>query len=75
MDDLVSNKRSQFIVATHSPIIMAYPNATIYLLSESGISEVNYEETEHFSLTRDFLNNREQYFRELFPKKPRATHK
>lgn len=72
MDDLVTNKGCQFIVATHSPIIMAYPSATIYLLSQDGISEVRYEETEHFSLTRDFLNHRERYFRELFPKKPRA---
>ncbi len=69
MDDLV-NKGCQFIVATHSPIIMSFPGATIYLLSENGISEVQYEETEHFSLTRDFLNNRERYFGELFPGKP-----
>ena len=62
----------QFIVATHSPIILAYPGATIYQLAEEGISRVKYEETEHFSLTRDFLNNRERYFRELFPKSDRA---
>jgi predicted ATPase len=72
MDDLVSRKGCQFIVATHSPIIMAYPGATIYLLSQVGIAEVQYEETEHFSLTRDFLNHRERYFRELFAKEPRA---
>jgi predicted ATPase len=69
MEDLVNTRGSQFIVATHSPIIMAYPNATIYLLSQDGISEVGYEETQAFSLTRDFLNNRERYFRELFPEK------
>jgi predicted ATPase len=75
MDELVVNKGSQFIVATHSPIIMAYPGATIYLLSPDGISQVQYEETEHFSLTRDFLNHRERYFQELFPKKPRVSRK
>ena len=53
--DLVTHE-SQFIIATHSPILMAYPNSRILMLSESGISEVAYEETEHFTITRDFLN-------------------
>lgn len=53
--DLVIHE-SQFIIATHSPILMAYPNSRILMLSESGISEVAYEETEHFTITRDFLN-------------------
>ena len=48
---------SQFIIATHSPILMAYPNATIYSFSQDGISTVNYEDTEHFLVTRDFLVN------------------
>ena len=48
---------SQFIIATHSPILMAYPRAAILLLDENGIREVNYEETEHYSVTKQFLNN------------------
>lgn len=36
---------SQFIIATHSPILLAYPGATIYLIDGSGISTVNYEDT------------------------------
>lgn len=64
--DLVGRDRSQFIIATHSPIILAYPEATIYLLSENGIAHVTYEETEHFALTRDFLLHRDRFFRELF---------
>ncbi|WP_240224993.1 AAA family ATPase [Rheinheimera hassiensis] len=48
---------SQFIIATHSPILLAYPNAKILKFSESGISEITYEETEHYFVTRDFLNN------------------
>ncbi len=47
---------SQFIIATHSPILLAYPNAKIYLFDSSGITETRYEETEHFGLTKDFLN-------------------
>ena len=55
MHDLVE-ARSQFIVATHSPILLAYPGATIYELGPSGPRPVRYEETEHFRVTRDFLN-------------------
>jgi predicted ATPase len=46
---------SQFIIATHSPILMAYPDACIYLCSNAGLSQVAYEETEHFQVTRSFL--------------------
>ena len=66
MHDLVEHKRSQFIIATHSPIVLAYPRATIYRLSESGIAPVQYEETENFALTRDFLLNRDRFLREIF---------
>lgn len=48
---------SQFIIATHSPILLAYPSAKIYLFDSEGISETTYEETEHFAVTRDFLNH------------------
>lgn len=48
---------SQFIVATHSPILLAYPNATILLFDGTGISEIAYEDTEHYAVTRDFLNH------------------
>ena len=48
---------SQFIIATHSPILMAYPDAWIYEFSREGIRRVAYEETEHFQVTRDFLAN------------------
>jgi predicted ATPase len=46
---------SQFIIATHSPILMAYPDACIYHCSADGIAQVAYEDTEHFQVTRDFL--------------------
>jgi predicted ATPase len=47
---------SQFIVATHSPILLAYPGAAIYQLDPSGMQRIMYEDTEHFRVTRDFLN-------------------
>lgn len=49
--------RSQFIIATHSPILLSYPHAKIIQFDQSGISEVAFEDTEHFAVTRDFLNN------------------
>jgi predicted ATPase len=57
---------SQFIVATHSPILMAYPGAKIYLLDATGFTEVRYEDTEHYAVTRDFLNNPERMLERLF---------
>jgi len=54
--DLVQSK-SQFIIATHSPILMAYPDAYIYSFSEKGIERVEYRDTEHFRITRGFLAN------------------
>ncbi|AEG92355.1 AAA family ATPase [Ramlibacter tataouinensis] len=48
---------SQFIIATHSPILMAYPDAWIYEFSAEGIRRLTYEETEHYQVTRNFLSN------------------
>jgi predicted ATPase len=48
---------SQFIIATHSPIIMAYPNATIFDV-DNGYKEIAYEDTSHYQITKGFLNNR-----------------
>ncbi|CUH97027.1 hypothetical protein P22_3153 [Propionispora sp. 2/2-37] len=52
-------KESQFIIATHSPIIMAYPGAKILQLSDHGIEAIAYEATEHYRVTKQFMNNRE----------------
>ena len=48
---------SQFVIATHSPILLAYPNARIIQFDGTGLTEVRYEDTEHYGVTRDFLNN------------------
>ncbi len=57
---------SQFIIATHSPILLAYPGATIYELSGSGINESKYEDIEHVKMTRDFLSNPSVFLNRLF---------
>jgi predicted ATPase len=57
---------SQFIIATHSPIILAYPEATIYACGSDGISQIDYDDAELVELTRDFLEAPERYLRRLF---------
>jgi predicted ATPase len=58
--------KSQLIIATHSPILLAYPNADIYQLDEKGISLIDYKNTEHYQITKSFLDNPEMYFKMLF---------
>lgn len=57
---------SQFIIATHSPILMAFPGATLYEFGEDGIKQTFYEETEHYRLTKLFLDSPERMLRHLF---------
>ena len=56
---------SQLIIATHSPIILAYPEATIYHCSDRGLDEVDYEEAEPVRLTKSFLESRARFLAEL----------
>ncbi len=56
---------SQFIVATHSPILMAYPDARIYQCGPGGLAAIAYEDTEHFQVTRNFLANPQRMLRTL----------
>ena len=51
----------QFLIATHSPILMAFPEARILQLSDDGVAEVAWEDSEHVRLTRSFLNRPERY--------------
>ena len=62
---LVQND-SQFIIATHSPILLSYPHAKILQFDGSGIAVVAYEDTEHYAITRDFLNNYPRRLEQLF---------
>jgi len=59
-------KGSQFIIATHSPILMAYPGADIYTLDDTGMKITAYKETEHYLLTKSFLDNPGQMLHYLF---------
>ncbi len=75
--DLVRHN-SQFIIATHSPILMAYPDATIYNLSADGIAKIDYFATEHYQVTHDFLVNPQRMLDRLLdiipePPNPRSV--
>lgn len=59
MKDLVDNG-SQFIISTHSPILMAFPGAKILELTERGIKPTCYQDTEHYQVTKRFLDNPEK---------------
>ncbi len=62
----LAQEGSQLIIATHSPILMALPGAEILLFDEKGIRPVPYRETEHYQLTRMFLERPERMLQELF---------
>jgi predicted ATPase len=64
MHDLVA-EGAQFIVATHSPILMGYPDAWIYECSARGLQRIDYEDTEHVQITRRFLNDRQRTLERL----------
>lgn len=55
----------QFLIATHSPILMAYPDADIVVFGEQGMVNTAYEDTEHYQITKSFMNNHEGMLREL----------
>jgi len=66
INQLAQSGQAQFIMATHSPIIMAYPGAVIYSFDSARVSRISYEETEHYRLTKAFLNDRERFLAHLF---------
>lgn len=66
MNRLEKEGKSQFIIATHSPILLSYPGADIISLDATSAKRVKYKDTEHYKLTRAFLENPEQYLYRLF---------
>lgn len=64
INDLVM-RDSQFIIATHSPIVMAYPDADIILFSDRGMERVRYEETDHYRITKQFMEDPQRMIKYL----------
>jgi predicted ATPase len=62
---ILKDKNSQFIIATHSPILMGMPGAVIYEIQETGMEQVKFKETDHYRITKNFLDNPDHYLRYL----------
>jgi predicted ATPase len=63
--DLESHGMAQFLIASHSPILLAYPGSTVLSLDGGRIHEVTYRETDHYNITKDFLDSPERFFKHL----------
>ncbi|WP_199614223.1 AAA family ATPase [Paenibacillus alkalitolerans] len=63
---LVSSRNTQFIIATHSPLLLGYPDANIFSFDSASIEDIRYEDTEHYQITKGFLNRTERFLEELF---------
>lgn len=63
--DAVETRGAQFIIATHSPILMAFPGATIFSFDDGAVREVSYDAIDHVVITRDFLAHPELFLRHL----------
>lgn len=66
INELEKSGKAQFIIATHSPIILSYPGAVLFSLDGDNLEEVDYKETDHYIVTRDFLLHPEKFFKHLF---------
>ena len=64
--ELTAPGHAQFLIATHSPIVLSYPGAVLFDLDGDAIQEIDYRETKHYQITRDFLNSPERFFKHLF---------
>lgn len=65
MKTMVAEKAAQFIIATHSPILMSFPNAKIFSFDSVPVQEIPYDEVEHVTLTRDFLSHPDSFLKHL----------
>ena len=66
MKRLLADPNTQFIISTHSPIVLAYPGATIFSFDDGKIREISYEESLPYEIYSSFLKRRENYLKELF---------
>ena len=70
LHDLTVQGNCQFIIATHSPILLGYPGATILSFDEGSIEEIGYEQTDHYQITKYFLDHREKFLKEILSDEP-----
>lgn len=72
LHELVSAGESQFIIASHSPILMAYPGADIVGFDGGALRRMSYHETDHYRISRDFLNEPERFLRHLIEREKKV---
>jgi predicted ATPase len=72
LHELSAKRVAQFIIATHSPILLTLPGSRVLSLDGGALTEIDYRESEHFRLTRDFLNAPERFYRHLLEEEPEA---
>ncbi|WP_243292514.1 AAA family ATPase [Bacillus sp. FJAT-47783] len=65
LHDLSSSGECQFIIATHSPILLGFPNATILSFDDGEVKEVEYERTDHYQITKYFLQYRDKFLKDI----------
>ncbi len=68
LHSLTASRIAQFIIATHSPMLLTFPGAAVLSLDGAGIRRVAFEDTEHYRITKDFLDAPERFYRHLFKK-------
>ena len=66
INEMCKSSNAQFIIASHSPILLAYPNSTIYSCDSEKLSTIRYTDTKHYQITKRFLNNPEHYMHHMF---------
>jgi len=64
LDDMSADGHAQFIIATHSPLLLACPRAIIYGFDQSPIQRIQYEDTDHYLIYKDFMMDRSKYFKQ-----------
>lgn len=69
-DTLRRYRDSQFIISTHSPVLLGYPKAQIFSFDSAPIQRIEYEETAPLQIVRYFVNNRDEYMKELLQETP-----
>lgn len=63
LQEMAEEGHAQFIIATHSPLLLAAPDSCIYSFDSSPIQQINYEDTSHYKVYKEFLNDRDKYLR------------
>ncbi len=64
LEDMSADGHAQFIIATHSPLLLACPQAIIYTFDQSPIRRIEYEQTDHYRVYKDFMTDRNRYLKQ-----------